>query len=362
MKNTIYILFIAIIFNSCQTKDAKPSTEISKEKNFNTSTKSQTNTDAQVFRFPQTDNINDNTDHLVSLFVRRIFEDSNGHLWFGTNGDGVAQFNGEELEYFNSTNGFNAQAVRGIVEDKHHHIYFATNNGLIVYNGKQFKQFTETDGLDGNDIWSIYLDHNNLLWLGTINGVSTFKDNHFKSFNLPETTPDYNRGVTSSKIVHAIMQDSKSQMWFATNNGAYIYNGKTLKNISEKDGLSNNAVNDILEDNSGNIWFATHHKGISVYNGESFNKIDTNTVKGSEVWSLFKDKTGAIWFPVEGYGVYKFNGERFINYHKNEGLTSNAIQDIFQDRKGKFWFGGHLGLFSYNGTRFYSIAKDGPWK
>lgn len=361
MGNYRPLLLILLLLIGCQTKDAKTNNEISTNKASEDSKKINSNIEEQIFSFPQSENKNSQTDELISLFVRRIFEDSKGNLWFGTNGDGVARYNGDKLEYFDISNGFNAQAVRGIVEDKNNQIWFATNTGLIGYNGTNFKQYTETDGLIGNDMWSIYIDLNNTLWLGTINGVSQFNGTTFKTFELPETTPDYNRGVTSSKIVHAIMQDSKNQMWFATNNGAYIYDGKTLKNLSETDGLSNNSVNDILEDNSGNIWFATHHKGVSFYNGNTFKNFDTNTIKGTEVWSLYKDHTGAIWFPTEGFGVYKFNGDTFLNYHTNEGLTSGAIQDIFQDSNGKFWLGGHLGLFSYNGKRFYSIAKDGPW-
>jgi sugar lactone lactonase YvrE len=63
--------------------------------------------------------------------------------------------------------------------------------------------------------------------------------------------------VTSGKFVHCITVDRKGRVWFGTNGGAYVYDGKTLTNISERDGLPNNAVSCILEDKSGNIWFGT---------------------------------------------------------------------------------------------------------
>jgi ligand-binding sensor domain-containing protein len=47
------------------------------------------------------------------------------------------------------------------------------------------------------------------------------------------------------------MEDRAGNIWFATNGGAYRYDGKTLTNISEKDGLCNNSVNCILEDKDG---------------------------------------------------------------------------------------------------------------
>jgi ligand-binding sensor domain-containing protein len=79
----------------------------------------------------------------------------------------------------------------------------------------------------------------------------------FSPFALPEAQPDPTRGVTSGKIVHCITVDRKGRVWFGTNGGAYVYDGKTLTNISERDGLPNNAVGSILEDKSGNIWFGT---------------------------------------------------------------------------------------------------------
>ena len=104
------------------------------------------------------------------------------------------------------------------------------------------------------------------------------------------------------------MEDRKGQLWFGTNGGAYIYDPASggLTNISEKDGLCNNAVNDILEDKNGNIWFATHHKGVCRLDETSFTHITSEDgVYGTEAWSLYEDKSGNIWFPVEQFGVYR---------------------------------------------------------
>ncbi|MBL8754539.1 MAG: hypothetical protein JNK15_14640 [Planctomycetes bacterium] len=41
----------------------------------------------------------------ISQFVRRIHEDARCHLWLGTNGDGVARWNGTRLEWFRAADG-----------------------------------------------------------------------------------------------------------------------------------------------------------------------------------------------------------------------------------------------------------------
>jgi ligand-binding sensor domain-containing protein len=55
-------------------------------------------------------------------------------------------------------------------------------------------------------------------------------------------------------MVHSIIQDSKGKMWFATN-GVYIYDGTTLKNIAEKEGLQSNFVSQIIESKDGILDF-----------------------------------------------------------------------------------------------------------
>lgn len=301
----------------------------------------------------------------VSQFVRRIHEDRQGNLWLGTNGDGILKYNGDSLEYLSTPQGFAGVAVRGIIEDREGFLWFGTENGLSKYNPStnKFTNYREENGLAGNDIWSLLIDSKGMMWIGTLKGASTFDGKTFKSFDLPETEPDYSRGVTSSKIVHSIMEDSKGKMWFATNDGAYIYDGKKLSNLSVKDGLCGRVVNDILEDQQGNIWFATHHHGVCRWDGKNFTYFDEDDqVNGTEAWSLFEDSQGGVWFPTEGYGLYRSDGEHFAHYHTREGLASGAIQCVFEDSKGHIWCGGWMGLFRLEGQHFIPVSKNGPWE
>ena len=50
--------------------------------------------------------LNAYSDPQIAEYIRNIFQDKNGHLWFGTNGYGVAHFNGDSLSYFSNEQGF----------------------------------------------------------------------------------------------------------------------------------------------------------------------------------------------------------------------------------------------------------------
>ena len=107
----------------------------------------------------------------ISKFVRRIFQDKKGNLWFGTNGDGVKRYNRKSLEGFSLNEGFKGRAVRGIIEDNKRNISFGTESGLIKYDGNSFTLLTEKDGLANNDIWSLTIDNKGIIWIGTLQGA-----------------------------------------------------------------------------------------------------------------------------------------------------------------------------------------------
>lgn len=299
----------------------------------------------------------------LSDFVRRIFQDTRGHLWFGTNGDGVARYDGDALEYFSLDEGFGGVAVRAIVEDKESNLWFGTENGLTRYDGNSFVNFAKKDGLVGDNVWSLLVDHEGLLWIGTLEGVSRFDGTRFSGFTLPEAAVDPNRGVSTAKAVHAIMEDREGKIWFGTSGGAQIYSNGALTSLSAKDGLCGDSVNAILQARDGNIWFATHHNGVCRFDGESFSHFSAKDgVEGTEAWDLYEDKSGNIWFPIENSGVYRFDGQSFANFQEPQGLTTNAVQSTFEDREGRLWLGGWKGLFRHDGTMVVAVGKNGPWK
>lgn len=330
-------------------------------------------THAQVL--PEFDPAQPDIEDQISPFVRRILHDSQGNLWFGTNGDGVIRhahnpdapassltaFPPDSLEYLSTNEGFPGLAVRAIAEDHNANIWFATNAGLTRFDGHAFTNFTEDDGLAHNDTWCLEIDSDNTIWVGTLQGVSRFDGHTFTPFDLPASQPDPTRGVTSARIVHDIMQDSTGRMWFATNSGAHIDDGSSLTSLSVIDGLCGNVVNDILEDSHARIWFATHHNGVCRWDGDTFTHIGArHAVRGNEAWSLFEDSAGNIWFPIEGHGIYRFDGNSFTNFSRRRGLASHAIQCIHEDRNGHIWAGGWLGLYRLEDAAFVNVTRDRP--
>jgi len=113
---------------------------------------------------------------LVSQYIRSIFEDSKGNLWFGTIDEGVVKYDKSTLTYFSNPEGFIQSSVFAINEDHGGNVWFGTDQGVYKYDGKVFKNYRQKDGLDQIDISrkGILVDKSGTLWVGTHGGVYTY--------------------------------------------------------------------------------------------------------------------------------------------------------------------------------------------
>src|SRR6187551_2912494 len=177
------------------------------------------------------------------------------------------------------------------------------------------------------------------------------------------------------KNIRSIFQDNIGNYWFGTNgDGVYRYDGKTLNQYTEKDGLSNNQVQSIQEDQLGNLWFGTGLFGVSKFDGKIFttytSKENLQISNGSDTdWSI---EPNDLWFYAGG-GVYHYNGKSLV-YLPLDGSDNNATQSqsspyqlsryavysILKDKKGNVWFGTQAqGVCRWDGKSFTWFTEKG---
>ena len=77
---------------------------------------------------------------------------------------------------------------------------------------------------------------------------------------------------------------------------------------------------------------------------------------GDVITSGYMDRFGNMWFTTLTEGVYRFDGEKFKNFTVKDGLCSNHINTVMEDKEGLLWFGTDKGLCMYDGSNFKNIS------
>jgi hypothetical protein len=114
------------------------------------------------------------------------------------------------------------------------------------------------------------------------------------------------------------------------------------------------------------LWIGTD-EGLSRYNGTQFTTFTTAEGLGSNsVQSILEDRAGSLWFGLgewdgTGKGVSRYDGQQFTTFTTQEGLPHNSVWSMLEDSTGKLWFrtrGG--GVIHTDGLVFQSLRqRDG---
>ena len=323
-------------------------------------------------------------DGLANSLVLSILQDWEGHIWFGTYG-GVSRYDPsaspeQAWTTFTSKDGLAHNAVRAVLQDREGLIWFGTYGGVSRYEDQVWTTFTTEDGLGSNDVGSIYQDRQGHIWFGTLlgGGLSRYDGETFTT-----TRFSFGDGSPQPNTIRSIFQDSRGLLWFSASGALHRYDpqvkpgagssagtGQAWTTFTTEDGLAGNVVRQIIQDREGHLWICTH-SGVSRYDGKTFTTFgieDGLAAMGAE--SILQDREGNLWFGTWG-GVSRYNlgseagtgpeaspGQAWTTFTMEDGLASNRVWSIIQDRSGNIWFGTFAGVSRFDGENFTTYTKE----
>ena len=97
--------------------------------------------------------------------------------------------------------------------------------------------------------------------------------------------------------------------------------------------------------------------------GQNFSYKQFTTADGlpsNVVYRVFQDKKGYIWFFTNA-GVSRFNGITFQNFTVKDGLTDNEVFGAFETSSGKMWFRTFNGKPCYYENGIFHNEKTDDW-
>ncbi|MBS3775887.1 MAG: response regulator, partial [Bacteroidales bacterium] len=283
-----------------------------------------------------------------------VDEDEEGRLWLGTHDNGINIYNKNtgKVSVIN-TKTENPTLPSGDITDlyidRKGNKWIGTNNyGLLCLDttGHLTVYRTKRDHLASvSSIKVIYGDSEGRLWIGTWNNGLFYYDrpnNDFIHVDLPWPYPIDNKNVVS------IHEDQQGRLLVGTwGHGLFrldsvrqkVHNIEHYSYLNESlaGKLNDNEVGNIIysieTDKTGKIWFGTND-GILISDGKNIEnplKIRANQDLGyapdhSQIYSLFSDREGIIWLGTQGGGLHKVNLDR--NRFKLHEVTLDKSQLI----------------------------------
>ena len=152
-------------------------------------------------------------------------------------------------------------------------------------------------------------------------------------------------------MVRNVKQGSNGSILMAASFGGVLrYDGKSFTNLAGT--LGRRRYWDVLEDSQGILWFASTDSGVYRYDGKSFQHFTTREgLASNSVFVIYEDRAGIIWFGTGG-GVSRYDGTIMQNLTTMDGLPDNEIHTILEDKSGRVWFGTRGDACYYNGKTF----------
>lgn len=266
---------------------------------------------------------------LLSNNIRDIYLDDTS-IWIATN-KGINKITSDSIYTYNSANGLAYNVINCIIKDKYGTFWFGTSgNGLLKFQGNNIKVY---DKLPNNSpFYSLSfheIDHKDIK-IGTyrngIIGIHNNKKMSISKVNSENTQPSF---WCTEKYLN--------QYYFGSDNGVYKYENGVYKKAFIIDDKILSMYND-----GKYLWVGTRTELI---------KIDKDSIKErhsfENIRSICKSKNTNHLFIGTSKGVYNFTTKRYINLDSISKKTFNnlEINTITFDDFNNMWVGAKTGLF-----------------
>ncbi len=296
---------------------------------------------------------------------------SNRHLWIGTRGDGLFEYDIEHDRY-KKIEKFPSDLINSIVRDSLEGIWVGSDKyGLAHIKNQDLKYYGKSEGLSSTEILYLNTDATGTLYVCTSSGLFKKQGDKFIAY------PEFN----GLRVKNA-KKDFNGNLWVATTSGVYKQNADgTWSHFTTREGLSNNDVQDICFDSEGSIWLSTYRGGLNQLRATQFNTISQNqglvtegvgdihevsknkfiigTTDGKlyriddglvkpfvvktkfteRVYDILRDDKSNLWIASYGGLLLITPDGRERLFTERDGLPTKQLRIIYQDRQRRYWIG-----------------------
>jgi ligand-binding sensor domain-containing protein/signal transduction histidine kinase len=330
---------------------------------------------------------------IPDLPVSSLHRDSSGNLWIGTAGKGLVSMDpssGASTAYL-APSVIPDNTILLLFEDRQHNIWVGAQDGLARLSRAVATTLAVPEGLLDDNVSTTYEDREGRLWIVTfsgqiyrLNGISperyylptpvrdlrfriVFEDSHgnywFSASGAGVVRLSRNEVVhytqkdgLRSDSIRQIFEDSRGTMWFATGSGISSWDGSGFTNYYLEEGLSYPSVRCLAETAEGDILAGTDAGLNRIHNGHIIKDPGFASLTLEKIWSLYVDGNN-LWLGTRGGGLVLARDGTTTRFTTRDGLASNSIYQIVDDRAGRLWLSSPVGVSSIRRAELEAFAR-----
>ncbi|MFO1514765.1 MAG: two-component regulator propeller domain-containing protein [Verrucomicrobiota bacterium] len=121
-------------------------------------------------------------------------------------------------------------------------------------------------------------------------------------------------------------------------------------------GMPRGPIRALAQTHDGYLWLAADEV-LARFDGMRFVHFDlSHLTRGNPIRKLFGDSHGAIWIGTAGSGLIRYVHGEFSTFTARDGLPTNSITALSEDKGGRLWIGTERGLRVWQEGKITSVS------
>ncbi|MEL1241411.1 hybrid sensor histidine kinase/response regulator transcription factor [Flavobacterium flavipallidum] len=286
-----------------------------------------------------------------------IYEDSFGNIWLGTLRGGISMISSapkyfKNIKYNDKDNNLTQNFILSACEDEKHNMWIGTDGAGLRYWNRKTDTYTlynaslnSPNSISSNFITNIICDSNKEIWLSTWAGGVNRINPKTNAISRYSCYNPYTKQV--EKNIWFVYEDSRKNLWASATNEGSLYLFNRTKNAFQLYDRRINNLQCLTETSDGKLWGGNYTSIVWI----DFVKRKQGKINiGYPVRAVHEDIKGQLWVGTQEGGLLLFDRKTndFKRFTTAEGLASNTILRIVEDKKGNLWMSTYNGLSRLN--------------
>jgi ligand-binding sensor domain-containing protein/signal transduction histidine kinase len=264
--------------------------------------------------------------------VTALCEDNAGHLWIGTQKDGLFELAAGKHLTFGKAQGLLDDSITSLTADNRGAVWIGTKSGLNLWADRQFKSFTVRDGLPDEVVSGIHVARSGRVWITTRSGMCQYTNGYLVPYALQAES----QGRSPENV--GAYEDRRTNVWVFGD--TYLINLAENKRRNYFRGNEATSVRSLCETRDGRLWIGTSGRGLICFDGDQFQTVMLGDFKWQyDVRAICEDSEGNLWVGTAGNGLVQMQPQAGRTIGPEAGLPAAIPTALAMDKSGRIMVG-----------------------